>query len=104
MKPNVSAQLRFGTLLLLIALQLVAGLPAVRADTPFEMGNNIHIESAIATPAQPGDTSRVRFRIINDSTAPFHLLGISTQVAREARLFDSTGPTAQTVLASIGVR
>src|SRR3546814_15325441 len=88
---------------MVIALQFVAGSPAVRADTPFEIGNNIHIESAIATPAQPGDTSRVRFRIINDSTAPFHLIGISTPVAREARLFARIGPTATTVLSPIGV-
>lgn len=103
MKPNVSAQLRFVTLLLLIALQLVTSLPAVRADTPFEMGNNIHIESAIATPAQPGDASRVSFRIINDSTADFHLIGISTPVACEAKLLARIGPTATTVLDSIGI-
>src|SRR3546814_14595912 len=88
---------------MVIALQFVAGSPAVRADTPFEMGNNIHIESAIATPAQPGDTSRVRFRVINDSTAPFHLIGLSTPVAREARLFARIGPTATTVPDSIAV-
>src|SRR3546814_10780047 len=57
MKTNVSAQMRFGTLFLLIALQLVAGFPAVRDDTPFVLGNNIHIESALATPAPPVATS-----------------------------------------------
>src|SRR3546814_11432069 len=67
------------------------------------MGNNIHIESAIATPAKPGDTSRVRFRIINDSTAPFHLIGISTPVASEAWMFAHIGPTATTMLAYTGV-
>ncbi len=95
-------RLRLMTPLLLIVLALVSSLPAVLADTPFDMGSNIRVEAATATPARQGDSSRIRFRIINGSTAPFHVIGIDTPVAREARLVARIGDIETAVLESIG--
>lgn len=95
--------LKLTSSLLLIVLVLVSSLPAVQADTPFEVGSNIRVEAATATPARQGDSSRIRFRIINGSRGPFHVIGIDTPVARETKLVARIGDVETTVLESIGV-
>jgi copper(I)-binding protein len=86
-----------------IAIALIIGLPAAQSDTPFEAGSNIRVEGAAATVAREGETSRIRFRIVNDSPATFHVLGIDTSVARGARLVADIGKAERTALESIGV-
>src|SRR3546814_5632161 len=75
----------------LIVLALLSSLSAAQADTPFAVGSNIRVVAATATPARQGASSRIRFRIVNGSTAPFHVIGIDTPVAREARLVARIG-------------
>src|SRR3546814_17541330 len=53
-------------------------------------------------PARQVPPSRSRFRIVNGSTAPFHVIGIDTPVAREARLVARIGDVETAVLESIG--
>lgn len=89
--------------LLLIAVALIAGLPAARADTPLDVGSNILIEAATAIPARQGEFSCIRFRIVNDSTAAFHIIGIDTPLAQEARLVAHIDQGEYRVLDSIGV-
>ncbi|MAD38249.1 MAG: hypothetical protein CMO28_16285 [Tistrella sp.] len=87
----------------LIALVLISIFSAARPDTPFEAGLNVRIDAATATAARQGETSRIRFRIVNDSPAAFHVIGIETPVAREARLVADVGESERNVLESIGV-
>lgn len=98
----MSTGLKFMSSLLLIALALVSSPPAVQADIPLEVGSSIRVEAVTATPARQGDSSRIRFRIVNGSRAPFHVLGIDTPVAREVKLVARIGDVETTVLESIG--
>jgi len=86
-----------------VALVLIICLSAVRADSPFEVGNNIRVEAATATPARQGGVSRIRFRVVNDSGSSLHVLGIETPVASDAKLVARIGDAVTTVLESIGV-
>ena len=90
-------------ILSLIMLVLTIGAPIARADTPFEVGNNILVDAATATVARQGETSRIRFRVVNGSTATFHLLGLDTAVSRGARLIADVGKAERTILESIGI-
>lgn len=90
----------------LLPVLTIAGLaffPPARADAPLEGGGEIRVEEATATPAEPSAYSSLRFRLVNDSTGTFHILGIETPLAPEARLVARIGNDAVTVLDSIGV-
>lgn len=87
----------------LIALVLISIFSAARPDTPFDAGLNVQIDAATATAARQGETSRIQFRIVNDSPAAFHVIGIETPVAREAHLVARIGPGEYTTLESLGV-
>src|SRR3546814_14268609 len=71
--------------LLVIPLTAIAGISAARADIPLELGNDIRIEAAIATPTKKGEFSRLRFRIVNGGTVAIHVTGIDTPVAQGAK-------------------
>jgi len=88
---------------LLIVFVSITGLFAVQADTPFEVGWNIRIEAATASPARQGESSRIRFRIVNDSRGNFHVIGIEIPVAQMATLVADVGEAHKYILDSIGV-
>lgn len=89
--------------LLLIGFLLIAGPLPGHADTPFDVGYGVRIEAATATPARQGESSRIRFRILNDSNGVIHVVGIEVPMAREARLVARIGPGDYTTLESLGV-
>lgn len=91
------------SVLSLLVLMLIFVLPGARADTPYEAGLNIRIEAATATAARRGETSRIRFRIVNDSPTTFHVIGIEIPMARAANLIARIGPDEYTTLESLGV-
>lgn len=95
-------RLWFSSLLMIVFVAIIS-LSTVRADTPLETGWNVRIEAATASPAQQGEAARIRFRIVNESTATFHVIGIDVPVADMARLVADVGEAGQDVLDSIGV-
>lgn len=88
---------------LLIVYVSILGITVVRADTPFDVGWDIRIEAATASPARQGEASRIRFRIVNHSRTTFHVIGIEIPMARMARLVADVGESERMVLESIGV-
>ena len=102
-KQVMRARQTLPAFLLLISLVSIAGLSAVQADIPLELGNDIRVEAAIATPTKKGEFSRLRFRIVNGSTAAIHVTGIDTPVAQGAKLVARIGESETTSLDSIGV-
>ncbi|MEX2643155.1 MAG: hypothetical protein WD270_06855 [Acetobacterales bacterium] len=86
----------------LLAGVLLAGADAVHGDSPFEAGSDIRIEAATATPARRGEVSRIRFRIVNNSRAAFHVTGLDTP-AGEASLGARLGTIERAVPDSLGV-
>lgn len=102
-KQAIRARQTLRVFLLVIPLIAIAGISAVRADIPLELGNDIRIEAAVATPTKKGELSRLRFRIVNGSTAAIHVTGIDTPVAQGAKLVARIGETETTSLESIGV-
>lgn len=87
----------------LLITAFVFSLSVVQADTPFEVGQNLRIEAATASATQKGEAARIRFSIINDSTATFHIVGIDVPVADRAQLVADVGEARKEVLDSIGV-
>src|SRR3546814_4863583 len=83
-KQAIRARQTLRVFLLVIPLIAIAGISAVRADIPLELGTDIRIDAAVATPTKKGELSRLRFRIVNGSTAAIHVTGIDTPVAQGA--------------------
>lgn len=73
------------------------------ADEPRDLGGQVRVEGAVATPGVKGGRSQIRFRIVNESRSELHLVGISTPVAGFAELVARLGPRETTKLESIGV-
>ena len=97
------ASLTWAILLVFAILAVTLCLDPAAADTPVDLSGGIRIEAATATPAIIGGTSRIRFRIVNDSATTIHLLGISTAIAVNAELVAAIGSKRSAILESIVV-
>ncbi len=73
------------------------------ADEPLEMTNDVMIETATATPARRGGSTKIRFVLINDSSSRLHLAKLTSPVAREVSLLARTSPTQTAKIESIGI-
>ena len=89
--------------LALVAALTIGSVPLAQADTPLDIGNSVRIEAATGTPAQVDESSRIRFRILNDSPSQIHLMRVETKVAGVARLVARIGEDEYTTLESLGV-
>lgn len=94
---------RFFELLPLLPVLALSFTLTAAADESLEAGGGVRIEDATATPAPRSAYSSLRFRLVNDSTATFHILGIESPLASNARLVARLGTEDATVLESIGV-
>jgi len=61
------------------------------------------VEAATANPAPAGGQTIVRFKIVNDGPTGIHLIGITTPLARHARLRARVGTAEVVDIGSIGV-
>src|SRR3546814_11063745 len=74
-KQAIRARQTLRVFLLVIPLIAIAGISAVRADIPLELGNDIRIEAAVATSNKKGEFSRLRFRLVNGSRSEERRVG-----------------------------
>ncbi len=86
-----------------LALLQISSWGVARADVSLEVGDNVRVERATATAAQEGESSRLQFRIVNDSSSRIHVTGIETSVAPTARLVARIGPGEYSTLESLGI-
>lgn len=73
------------------------------ADVAAEFAEDIRIEAATVSPADVGGRATVRFRIVNGGDVGLHLLGVSTQLARNADLIADIGDGKTAKFDSIGI-
>lgn len=73
------------------------------ADEIVDLTNTVRVEAATATPAPAGGHTIVRFKIVNDGPTGIHLIGITTPLARQARLRARVGTAEVVDIGSIGV-
>lgn len=87
--------------MLIGAFLAIAASPA-RADAVVDLDTDVTVEAATATPGRRGESSRVRFRLVNGGTASLHVVGLSTAIAESASLVARIGAVGTTVLGSVG--
>ena len=75
----------------------------VHSDAPELPYGGVSITAMNATLAHESGTSKLKFTVANDLVETFHLLEISTPVARSAVIVARVGPQATTELASISI-
>lgn len=88
------------TLLLLLAA-LASAWPA-GADAVVDLDTDVTVEAATASPARKGESSRIRFRLVNEGSAALHITGIETDLAERTQLVGRIGAVRTAVLDSIG--
>lgn len=85
-----------------ITVELAVPINPGRADVPTFVGNSVVIEDAVISAGKKGERSVVRFRLVNDSHAAVHLMGVETDTAESAELVARIGDLETTTLESIG--
>jgi len=77
--------------------------PAAADPAPSHHGR-ITVENVWITPGRTGDQSMLRFRIINESEDPVHLLGVTTPIALDTRIIGRIGDHETATFESVSVR
>jgi len=75
-----------------------------QADQPPDHHGSLTVETVWATPAEAGDRSILRLRIVNESPEHAHLLSVETPIAKGARIVGRISDHKTTTLESISVR
>ena len=82
----------------------VAPALAATADQPPDHHGRIIIDKVWVTPAEVGDRSKLRFRLVNQSYDPVYLLGVDSPVATHARIVARISDRDTTKIESVAVR
>lgn len=89
-------------LALLLLVAVFAAAWPVGADTVVDLDTDVTVEAATASPARKGESSRIRFRLVNEGSAALHVTGIETELADRAQLVGRIGAVRTAVFYSIG--
>lgn len=94
---------RFAARICALLTAIMLGASPALADVPMALSSAVRIESPTVVAACRDAATTVGFVVVNDSSSRLHLAGLSSNVARQARLKGRVGPGERADLGSISV-